>query len=237
MPATNPMIEQLKQAHDIDTRYSHARQQLLFSTINLRGYANKTTGRVAPSRVSWFQAKENTVGQGFDTPLHHGLTNFSGSPSTMPANQLYVALAAGVRFVTRPSLITPRGVLQEMTGGKCSIDVRRGDSTAYCLGALEHLPCGRFGYSSRSVAAIGNPPVNGDMSLVDFPQNGDAGLKMFPAGSELVFKQGGLIEVILNIHEEFYLTDDGLAANNPADIRDCLVQFVFDGYTLSSVDG
>lgn len=230
------MLEQLKKAHDIDSRYMHARQQTLYSSIRLGAYADQF-GRVDSQRISFFQSKENTVGQGFVTPLHRGLTNFQGAPSTMPIDQLYVAKAFGIRLVSRRAAQTPRAILKDLTDGTCSIDVRRGDNTSYNLGALEHWPCGRFGLSSRAVTGVGLPPANGELSLIDYPTNGDAGMRVFEDGSELVFKQGSLIEVTLNIHETLWLTDDGGPNTDPDLKRDLIIQAVFDGYSLSQVSG
>lgn len=228
------MLEQLQKAHDIDSRYMHARQQFLFSSVALRDFAD-AEGVLSPQKISFFQAKENTSGQGFKGALHRGLTNFSGAPSTMPQDQLFVAKAFGIRILNRRADKTPRTLIHDLTHGTCSIEVRRGDSTAYNLGPLEFWPCGRFGNTSKSVAAIGAPPGGGNVTLIDYPQNGDAGLRVFEDGSELVFKQGSLIEVSLGIHDQLILTDDGEKANNPNDIRECVIQAIFDGFTLSAV--
>lgn len=242
MSNQNQMIQQL--TRETNTRYAHARAQPLYSTISLAGFAN-ADGTINPQRLSFFQAKENSVGQGFgNKTLHRGLTNFTGAPGTMPTDQKYVAMAAGVRFLTPPGIVVPRQVLLALTNGTASISVRRGDSTSYSLGALEHLPSGRFGLTSRSVAALGEAPANGDMTLIDYPTNGDAGLKLFPAGSELHFERGQMIEVNLEIHETLTLTDTGEPIDmqlpeedRKALLRDCYIQMIFDGFSLSGVQG
>lgn len=233
----NQMIEQITRAHNLESSYSHARQKPLFSTVSFKGHADPTTGYVAPQRINFFAAKTNTVGQGFATALHDGLTNFNGSANTMPNQELYVAKYMGIRIVTRLAHATPRQAMAHLLGATASVDVRRGDSTNHNLGAPEFWPCGAVGLSNRSVAALGAPPAGGAMTLIDNPTNGAVDLKMFDDGSELVFRGGDLIDVGLNIREGFYLTDDGLAATAPSAIREMLVQVIFEGWSLSAVAG
>lgn len=233
----NQMVTQIGNTKNMRAQFSHMRSQPLYSTINLRGRVDGN-GVVQPQKISWFETKVNGRGQGFDDRmLHRGLTNFTGSGNRVPSGFRYVALAAGVRFLTPPDIVTPRHVIQKLCSGSTSIEVRLGDSTAYNLGALEFLPAGRFGYSSRSVAVLGEAPQNGDMTLIDYPQNGDSGLKVFPAGSEMRFNPNSLIEVNLEIHEAIVLTDDGQPSSDPNDHRDCWIQFIFDGYSQDNVEG
>ena len=233
----NAMIEQLRAASAIDSRYSHARQKFLFSTASLKGYADPTTGYVGPQRISFFQNKVNTPGQGFSKPVHDALTNFQGAANTMPNGELYVAKAFGVRIIARQTHATPRNVIDHLLSATTSIDVRRGDSTAHNLGAIEHWPCGRFGASTRAIAALGASPSDGAVTVFDYPTNGDAGLRIFEDGSEIIFKGGDLVDPGLNIREGFYLTDNGQAASSPSDIRELYIQFLFDGFNLSQVAG
>lgn len=232
----SPMIRALQQAHDIHESYSHLRQKPLYSTIDLKGYADPS-GFVSRQKISFFQAKQNTPGQGFplNTTLHPGLTNFSGSPSTMPNDETYISKALGVQFLLRPNAQTPRHALQHLTAGTTSLDYRRGDSTAHGIGPLELWPAGRYGLSDRSIAVLGAAPAGGAVSVFSTPQNGDSGMRVFEDGSEIVFLPGSSIEVNLHIHEGFYLTDDGLPATNPNDVRSCLVRLLLDGFSLSRV--
>lgn len=232
----NPMIEALRAAHNIDTRYQHARQEFLFSSIRLGGYADQF-GRVSQQAISLFQTRQNSVGQGFETAMHRGVTNFSGGQSTMPTDKLYVAKAFGIRLIARRNMKTSRAFMKDFLDGVTSISVRRGDNTNYDFGPVEFWPSGRYGLSSRSVAAVGMPPANGDLTLVDYAQNGDSGMRVFEPGSELVFKPGATIDVALNIHEELWLTPDGGPNTDPSIKGDIIVQAIFDGYSLSSVQG
>lgn len=234
MTMLNPMIEYLQKATGISDTFAFARQKFLYSTLNLKGYADSTTGLVSRQKLSFFQAKANTPGQGYVQSLHHGLTNFAGSPGTMPNDETYVARALGVRIIQRPGQ-TPRSAAQHLTNGSTSLDVRRGDSTAHALGPIELWPCGRYGYHSSAVAALGAAPANGAVTLFEFGQNGDSGMRILDQGSELAFLPGGTIEVNLHIHEPFYLTDDGEAATSAADIRDFELMLLFDGYSLGKV--
>lgn len=237
MPISNiEMVRALQKAHNIHESYSHMRQKPLYSTIELRGYAD-ATGFVSRQKISFFQAKQNTPGQGFPTnmPLHLGLTNFAGSPSTMPNDESYLAKALGVQFLMLPESQTPRHALQHLTNGTTSLDYRRGDSTAHGIGPIELWPAGRFGVSDRAIAVLGTAPAGGAVSVFGNPQNGDSHMRIFEEGSEISFLPGSSIEVNLHIHEGFYLTDDGLPAQSPNDVRSCRLRLLLDGYSLSRV--
>lgn len=234
---SNQMIEQIRRAHNIEPSYSHARQKPLYSTLSLKGHADPVTGFVAPQRLNWFASKVNTVGQGFSVPLHDGLTNFNGAANTMPSQELYVAKYFGLRLIARQAHRSPRQAIDHILSATCSLDIRRGDSTAHNLGAPEHWPCGALGASSRAIAALGAAPVGGAVTVYDFPTNGVTDLKQLDDGSEIVFRGGDLIDVGLNVREGFYLTQDGLPAQSPGDICELYLQCLFEGWNLSFVAG
>lgn len=231
----NAMQQQLAIASEragVDIK--HLRQRYLFSTYSLRSVAD-ATGRVPRGALSFFSAKKNTAGQGFSS-LHGGLTNFTGSPNVMPPGLLYMAKAFGVRVIAPTYASTPRHAISHLLSGTTNIRVIKGDSTYDDLGPMELWPAGIYGPTSRAVAAVAQPPANGALTLIDYPNNGERGLRAISDGSEFVFKPGGQINITLELEEEFFLTDDGQPAAQPEQVRDLWVQTIFDGFTSEQVN-
>ena len=234
MSHAQPIVDAL---NEVDSRSSsqlmNGRQKWLYSAWRLAALAD-SAGRVRPQVITFFRGKEDSREQGFsvgDLRLHGGLTNFSGSANQMPATESYIAKAFGVRFVTRPGMSAPRSTMHHLLNGSTRILIKKGDAVTEQFGPIELWPAGRFGLQSRSVAAIASPPAGGALTLVDYPQNGDAGLRVLEPGTELIFPAQGTINIGIEFLEEFYLTDNGEPASESNPVRDLWLQVLMDGFS------